>query len=506
MNMTLPSSVDAAIGNAFNAIYNFTPYAEQTVVLVPPSLCDALSYTADHTGFDKEIIAFTSATFLCFPLAILMHLAPYGIPKHAASFLFGVFLLQFTIGAQWIHLLVTSLVTYLLLLLLTPRHARIVVPAFLIAYLSVGHIHRMYVRYMLWTLNFTTPQMVLTIKLYTLAYNLYDGELMRQAKESGCEVNRATQRCARFAVDELPSLFEFLGYAFCFSTVLAGPAMEYKIYEDACSGAQLYTPEGVPRGKIPSRLWPTLLPFVQSIVCMGLYIVGAPRFPLLDPIRPASNTPVVLTEEFLTRPFYQRYLYAYIAYFFVTMRYFFPWKSAEASTNLWYGGFEGFDENGDSKGFGNSANVDIKQFELAPSFRVLTRGLNKKTAKWLSRYVYARTNGSLMVTYFVSAFWHGFYPGYYLYFLSSPLMSMCERINDKKVSPYFDSGWRKIVWKVFNFVWLRLVLPYMAGPFFLQSMNWSLLWWKSYNYYGHFACILFYAAATLLPTPKQKVL
>jgi hypothetical protein len=298
---------------------------------------------------------------------------------------------------------------------------------------------------------------------------------------------------------------EYLGYAFCFSTVLAGPAFEYRTYADACSGALLYTPKGVPRGTIPSRLWPTLLPFMESMVCVVLYIVGSPRYPFFDPIHPATSTPVVLTEDLLIRPFYQRYLYAYVANFFVRMRYFFPWKSAEASTNLWYGGFEGFDENGNPKGFDNSANVDIKSFELAYSFRDATRSLNKKTAKWLSRYVYTRTNGSLVATYFLSAFWHGFYPGYYLFFLSSPLLSLCERIGDKKVIPCCDSRWKKIAWRTFNFLWLKLVFFYMAGPFFLLSMDWSLLWWRSYYYYGHIACITFYTVALLLPNPKKKV-
>lgn len=33
------------------------------------------------------------------------------------------------------------------------------------------------------------------------------------------------------------------------------------------------------------------------------------------------------------------------------------------------------------------------------------------TQRWLQRYVYFRNRESLLVTYFVSAFWHGFYPG-----------------------------------------------------------------------------------------------
>lgn len=496
--------MDTFLRNLLEAVYSLTPFAERTVVLVPESLHNPVSQVAESTCFDEDVIAFTVATFLCFPLAVIINMAPFGMPKHFLSFLFGAFLLQFTIGAQWVHLLVDSLVTYFLLLCFSPKQNRIVVPVFLITYLSLGHLHRMYASYLVWNMDFTTSLMILTIKLYSLAYNMYDGEKLKQSDQTGVKVDRATLRCARFAVFDMPGFLEYMGYTFCFSTVLAGPAIEYKIYADACSGALLYTPNGTLKGKIPSRMWPTLLPFLQSIVCMGIYIIGSQAFPFLDPDNPASNTPVVLTNKFLERSFIQRYLYGYVSLSIVHMKYFFPWKSAEASMNLWYAGFEGFDERGNSKGFENSENVDIKTFELTSSFQVLTRSLNKKTAKWLSRYVYARTNGSLVATYFLSAFWHGFYPGYYLYFLSSPLMSMCERLGERKISPYCDSGWTKFIWKAFNLLWLKLVLGYMGGPFFLLSFDWSMLWWRSYNYYGHIACILYYAALSLLPSKKQK--
>ena len=63
--------------------------------------------------------------------------------------------------------------------------------------------------------------MVVTIKLYSLAWNLYDGHVMRESKK-GQELPRATSRCKDFCVDEVPSLLNYLGYVFCFSTVLAG--------------------------------------------------------------------------------------------------------------------------------------------------------------------------------------------------------------------------------------------------------------------------------------------
>lgn len=46
----------------------------------------------------------------------------------------------------------------------------------------------------------------------------------------------------------------------------------------------------------------------------------------------------------------------------------------------------------------------------------------------MQRYTYLRTGRSLVATYFISAFWHGLYPGFFLFFMSIPLMTNIERL------------------------------------------------------------------------------
>ena len=46
--------------------------------------------------------------------------------------------------------------------------------------------------------------------------------------------------------------------------------------------------------------------------------------------------------------------------------------------------------------------------------QIATKSWNMKTSNWLTRYVYMRTNGSLVATYSMSAFWHGFVSYTYL--------------------------------------------------------------------------------------------
>ncbi len=54
----------------------------------------------------------------------------------------------------------------------------------------LSHLYRIYVDYMGWTLDFTTMQMILTIKLTSFGYNYYDGNCPLEVSE-----NRTMRRC-----------------------------------------------------------------------------------------------------------------------------------------------------------------------------------------------------------------------------------------------------------------------------------------------------------------------
>ena len=90
---------------------------------------------------------------------------PFGRVKHLFSFLLGAFLLQFVLGVQWIHHLISTLACYLCFALLPPSINKYLVPSIAIGYCIVGHVHRQYINYMGWDLDFTGAQMVLTIKV-----------------------------------------------------------------------------------------------------------------------------------------------------------------------------------------------------------------------------------------------------------------------------------------------------------------------------------------------------
>ena len=180
--------------------------------IVPGFVKEAVENLSETTGQDVETLEYLLGMFLCYPLGMIMIALPYGKMKHLFSFILGAFLLQFTIGIQWIHHLISSLVAYSIFLVFPAKTAKTLVPIFAMIYMTAGHLHRQYINYLGWDMDFTGPQMVLTMKLYMLAYNLYDGQVLKQGKEE-----RASKKCADVAVQSLPGIIEYLGYTFCFA-------------------------------------------------------------------------------------------------------------------------------------------------------------------------------------------------------------------------------------------------------------------------------------------------
>mmetsp|Transcript_27919 Transcript_27919/g.42954 ORF Transcript_27919/g.42954 Transcript_27919/m.42954 type:complete len:504 (+) Transcript_27919:84-1595(+) len=501
MDAILPAPVHAAIGEGIEFIYTLEKYVTPTVVLVPSVIEGPVQDLSEAIGFDVDTLKYTLAMFLCYPLGLLMNLVPYGKAKHAFSFFFGVFLLQFTVGSQWIHQFITSMFCYVMFMILPAKTCKTIVPVFLMLYMTATHLHRQFINYLGWDMDYTSMQMVITIKLYSLAYNLYDGELIAAGKE-----DRAAKKCAKFAVTKLPSLIEYLGFTFCFSNILCGPAVEYSIYAAACDGSLLYDKDGKPKGKIPSNIIPTLWPLFKSLLLLGIFVVGSGYFPLLDPVDPQNNTPVVITEEFLKNPWWYRYMYMWISLFPFRSKYYFGWANAEGAINSWYAGFEGFDEEGKAKGWSNSINVNIIGFETAPDVRTLSSEWNMKTQNWLARYVYMRTGGSLVATYGLSAFWHGFYPGYYMFFFTIPLYTTCEREIRKKISPHFANHTSRFSpYYILCTLVTSFFIMYAVVTFPLLALEWSWACWKSNYFVGHILAIAFLIfMKNFVKAPKKK--
>ncbi len=87
----------------------------------------------------------------------------------------GFCLVQWIFGPDWIHTFITSLGTYIICALVPSKHQPQLGFVFVMGYMVACHVYRMYVSYMSGIFDFTGTQMVLTMKLTSFAYNMFDG-------------------------------------------------------------------------------------------------------------------------------------------------------------------------------------------------------------------------------------------------------------------------------------------------------------------------------------------
>jgi hypothetical protein len=78
------------------------------------------------------------------------------------------------------------------------------------------------------TLTLTLIQMVLTMKLTSFAYNLYDGTADRKkvfpaTPHTNKKDFKMFDDRRKYAIEKLPNPIEFFGYVYCFTCLLAGP-------------------------------------------------------------------------------------------------------------------------------------------------------------------------------------------------------------------------------------------------------------------------------------------
>ncbi|KAH7484302.1 hypothetical protein KRP22_005475 [Phytophthora ramorum] len=426
-----------------------------------------------------------------YPLAFVVRKLPSVSAKHWLHICAGVSIAQFVYGVGWLHSLLSSLLTYALVCVLPPKRAPFVVFLANMVYVAALHIHRMRVNYMGWSMDSTASQMLLLIKLTSFAFNYHDGVVAAATTvQDGDSEHTKRVKLSRkqFAIPQIPTLLEFLGFVYCFTTFLAGPAFEYKEYSDAIHQARFVDKKGVRRNVSPTRA-------ALSKMALGLGLMAVlVRFGALADLRE------ILSDE--DQSMLLKWGRLFVALFLTRAKYYVAWKLAEGATVLSGTGFEGFDEQNNPKGWGSVSNVDILGFELGANVREISRAWNKGTQNWLERYVYTRTGNSLLATYSVSALWHGFYPGYYLFFLTVPLATAVNRLARRHVRPYVVGSPLKPLYDLVGMICTAMVVNYLAVSFVVLSWEEAVAGFRSMRFAGHVGLVVCYLLLTFVPIKK----
>ena len=137
------------------------------------------------------------------------------------------------------------------------------------------------------------------------------------------------------------------------------------------------------------------------------------------------NSGLVLGDQYMTYGFLRRVWILEMLGFSTRMKYYGVWYLTEGSCILSGLGYKGVNPKTNKVDWDRLQNVNPWGIESAQNSRAYLENWNMNTNHWLRNYMYLRVTPkgkkpgfrASLATFVTSAFWHGFYPGYYLTFV-----------------------------------------------------------------------------------------
>ncbi len=224
---------------------------------------------------------------------------------------------------------------------------------------------------------------------------------------------------------ETPTLLETFSYMFYYSSSLMGPSFEFQDFR------QFINLEG-PFRDIP----------MKSAIIAGLTELLKSFLNILSVVFLLSkyNYLYCLSKEFDERSYLFKFFYYNLAMTLQRTKYYSAWKMCQASVIICGLGFNS-ETPGDpsSEKFDRVINCTIREVEFSANPKRRIQYWNRTVHLWLKYNLFLRllnvehkmlknnTAMASLITFMVSAFWHGFYPIYYVFFFQFYILEqICE--------------------------------------------------------------------------------
>lgn len=342
---------------------------------------------------------------ITFPMGIIFFSIKNPTVRMALGMTLGLLCQFFMYGLASLNLIVTTLACLCILSFSNREKVGNYTTVYVFTHLSILHLYRMYYDYGGWSMDITTIYMMSVCKFTAFAYCYADG---------GREESSLLPRYKIYAVKSY-TVLEYASYIFFYSTCIMGPFFEFKDYKDFIHLRNDY--ENIP--KLRSILT-GLKKLAISLIYIGIYIS------LKDLMTVQSY---FAQKEISTRMFYLALMY------FVKYKYYTGFLFAEAPSAVCGLAFQRIKKENETieENYERIKSINLIGVETITSVQIFFHNWNVSVHKWLKSYVHSRqldgiqhvtnpqtkTNMRLKakaMTFMVSAFWHGFYPSYYIVF------------------------------------------------------------------------------------------
>ncbi len=159
------------------------------------------------------------------------------------------------------------------------------------------------------------------------------------------------------------------------------------------------------------------------------------------------NAQFVLGDQYMQYGFLRRLWLLQMLGFSTRMKYYGVWYLTEGACILSGMGYKGIDPKTGRVQWDRLQNVNPWGIETAQNTRAYLENWNMNTNNWLRNYMYLRVTPkgkkpgfrASLATFVTSAFWHGFYPGYYLSFVLAAFLQTIAKSKLSSITLFFPS-------------------------------------------------------------------
>ncbi|KAI9040918.1 lysophospholipid acyltransferase [Aspergillus affinis] len=461
-------------------------------------------YPAALTGASVDELKLIASFLLSYPLAGLLKRIPDSQPWKKNAFIIAVSLF-YLVGLfdLWDGLRTLSYsaagvyaITYYIDGSLMPWIGFI----FLMGHMSISHIYRQILDDGQ-VVDITGAQMVLVMKLTSFCWNVHDGRLPQDQLSD-------PQKYA--AITKFPSVLDYLGYVLFFPSLFGGPSFEYVDYRRWIDTTLFDVPPGTDPSKVPPTRKKRKIPR-SGTPATKKALMGLGWILVFLQLGSVYNQEVVLGRQFLEYNFIRRVWTLHMLGFTARLKYYGVWSLTEGACILSGMGYNGFDPRTGKVFWNRLENIDPWALETAQNSHGYLGSWNKNTNHWLRNYVYLRVTPkgkkpgfrASLATFATSAFWHGFYPGYYLTFVLGSFIQTGAKNFRRYVRPFFLSpdgqkpGPYKRYYDILSWLVTQITLSFTVMPFIFLSFKTSIDVWRSVYFYGiigNVALLAFFAS------------
>jgi len=408
--------------------------------------------------------------------------------RHLFAVSFGVFLISFVFNPLDAFEVLLLPVFVWLLMKLVPNYCHIISLVVSFAVLSYYHVLAMLDR------DLTDPQvqlyidttyMILIQRTTAIAFSYHDGLVAKKEKGQGREIIlKPVLDCNK--VDVCPTLLETLSYCYNFFGVQGGPFVFFSHYKDQIDNDD---------GKI-SAVPAAGVKILKSTACVASALVIEKSF---------GSQSRLMNKEFVDQTsVVEKILLGSVYVPLQRLKYYFFWLLAEAISNL-----AGIGYDAEKKSWDLIEQSRVSMTELAWNPQMQINNWNIGSARWLRYVCFERLprSAGAMPVFALSAIWHGFWPGQYVYLFSCHFLLNGYKNFRKNMHPRVEKSWpRALVWVYYLLGALAFhILQNSCGICFTILQSWEMTdYYMRSCYYIPFVLILLGAYLPLGRGEKKK--